>query len=100
MIRSRWSRSFASRLYTKAPTSFASSAASVGVISAIDTAPVIAAIGLGFLERGDLRLDQQDAVLRRLGIERFQAMLDRGQIMPLRNNSAPRRARSTTRAAL
>src|SRR4051794_18593277 len=32
-------------------------------------------IGLGFLERGDLRLGQQDAILCRLGFERFEALL-------------------------
>src|SRR5439155_4440404 len=38
-------------------------------------------VGLGLLERGDLRLGQQDALLRHLGFERRQAVLDRGQIV-------------------
>src|SRR5436190_1073729 len=40
-------------------------------------------IGLGFLERGDLRLGQQDAILCRLGFERFEALLHRGQVVAL-----------------
>src|SRR5262249_5662 len=33
-------------------------------------------VGLGLLERGDLGLGQQDAILRHLGFERLEAMLD------------------------
>src|SRR5205814_6131603 len=40
-------------------------------------------VGLGFLERGDLRLGQQDAILCRLGFERFEAVLHRGQVVAL-----------------
>lgn len=39
-------------------------------------------IGLGFLERLDLRLAQQQHVLRHLGSERFEAMLHRGKLVP------------------
>jgi hypothetical protein len=35
-------------------------------------------VGLGFLKRGDLRLGQQDAFLRHLGLERLEALLHRG----------------------
>jgi hypothetical protein len=38
-------------------------------------------VGLGLLERGDLRLGQQDALLRHLGFDSLQAVLDRGQIV-------------------
>ena len=40
-------------------------------------------IGLGLLERGDLRLGEQDAFLRHLGFERLETMLHRGQIVAL-----------------
>jgi hypothetical protein len=36
-------------------------------------------VGLGLLERGDLGLGQQDAILRHLGFEGLEAMLHRGQ---------------------
>jgi hypothetical protein len=48
-------------------------------------------VGLGFLERGDLRLGEQDAILRRLGLKRLQAMLHRGQIVALPHAAHPRR---------
>ena len=35
-------------------------------------------VGLGLLERGDLCLGQQDALLRHLGFERLEAMFHRG----------------------
>jgi hypothetical protein len=40
-------------------------------------------VDLGLLERGDLRLGQQDALLRRLGFERLQPVLHRRQIVAL-----------------
>src|SRR4029079_3291065 len=40
-------------------------------------------VGLGFLERDDLRFGEQDAILRRLGLERLQAVLHRGQVVAL-----------------
>jgi len=40
-------------------------------------------VGLGLLERGDLRLGQQDAVLRRPGFERLEAVPDRSQVVSL-----------------
>src|SRR5437879_9086002 len=48
-------------------------------------------VGLGFLERGDLRFGEQDAVLRRFGLKRLQAMLHRGQIVALPHAAHPRR---------
>src|SRR5215471_2970037 len=36
-------------------------------------------VGLRLLERGDLRFGQQDAILRRSGLERFEPVLHRGQ---------------------
>src|SRR5262244_2507326 len=46
-------------------------------------------VGLGLLERGDLGLGQQDAILRHLGFERLEAMLDRGQIVALPHAAHP-----------
>ena len=40
-------------------------------------------IGLGLLERGDLRLGQQDALLGYLGLECLEAVLHRGQVVAL-----------------
>jgi hypothetical protein len=45
--------------------------------------PSAVSSALGLLEGGDLRLGQQDAVLRRLGFERLGAVLDRSQIVAL-----------------
>src|SRR5499433_3640114 len=46
-------------------------------------------VGFGLLERGDLGLGQQDAILRHLGFERLEAMLDRGQIVALPHAAHP-----------
>jgi hypothetical protein len=46
-------------------------------------------VGLGLFERGDLGLGQQDAILRHLGFERLEAMLHRGQIVPLAHAAHP-----------
>src|SRR5260370_9165364 len=48
-------------------------------------------IGLGLLERGDLGLSQEDAVLRHLGFERLEAVLDRGQVVALPYTAHPGR---------
>ena len=48
-------------------------------------------VGLGLLERGDLRLGQQNALLRRLGVERLEAQLHRGQVVALPDATHPGR---------
>src|SRR5262245_23765095 len=40
-------------------------------------------VSLGLLERGNLGLDQQGPILRHFGLQRLEAMLHRGQIVPL-----------------
>src|SRR5262249_1475892 len=56
-------------------------------------------VGLGLLERDDLGFGQQDAILRHLGLERFQAQFHRRQIVALPRSPLPP-ARSTARGAL
>src|SRR6516225_640743 len=46
-------------------------------------------VGLGLFERGDLRLGEQDAILRHLGLERLQAQLHRGQVVALPDAAHP-----------
>src|SRR5438876_4609398 len=46
-------------------------------------------VGLGLLERGDLRLGEQDAILRHLGFERLEAMFHHGQIVALHTQRTP-----------
>ena len=46
-------------------------------------------VGFGFLERGDLGLGKQDAVLRHLGLKRLEALLHRGQIVALPHAAHP-----------
>src|SRR5438128_2159328 len=48
-------------------------------------------VGLGLLERGDLRLGEQDAILRHLGFERLEAMFHHGQIVALPHAAHPGR---------
>ena len=48
-------------------------------------------VSLGLLERGDLGLGQQDAILRHLGFERLEAMFHRGQIVTLPHAAYPGR---------
>src|SRR5258708_34661435 len=47
-------------------------------------------VGLGLLERLDLRLRKQDAVLRHLRFERLEAQLHRGQVVALPDAAHPR----------
>ena len=59
--------------------------------------PSAVSSALGLLEGGDLRLGQQDAVLRRLGFERLGAVLDRSQVVALSHAAhAGRRDRQPT----
>ena len=46
-------------------------------------------VGLGLLERGDLGLGEQDAVLRHLGFERLETMLHRGEIVTFHTQRTP-----------
>src|SRR5437879_4810746 len=48
-------------------------------------------VGLGFLERGDLRFREQDAVPRRFRLKPRQALPHRGQIVALPHAAHPRR---------
>ena len=48
-------------------------------------------VGLGLLERGDLRLGQQDAILCHLGLQRLQAEFHRGQVVALPHAAHTRR---------
>ena len=46
-------------------------------------------VGLGLLERGDLGVGEQDAILRHLGFKRLQAVLHRGQIVTFHTQRTP-----------
>ena len=48
-------------------------------------------VGLGFLEGGDLCLGHQDAFLSRLGFQRLEAQLHRGQVVALPDAAHPGR---------